>query len=92
MITGSLTEPTRETCQLLRRQCLVTEENRNIFEEGLMDLVEDPVAEVPRQVDALNLGAERPGDRLHVDCLIAQVPLLARRDGGRSIMASGTEE
>jgi hypothetical protein len=58
----------------VRRQRLVAEEDHQVVVQRLADLAEHLVVEVARQVDALDLGAERAGDAADLEMAVLAVP------------------
>ena len=67
IVPVELAEAAAEGDVLLARDLLVAEQQDAALEEGAMDLVELGVAERLGEIDALDFGAERVGQRPHGD-------------------------
>ena len=55
---------------LLRAEILVPEEHDEVLVKGFVDFGQGVVGDWPAQVDAVDLGAERAGNRLHIDASV----------------------
>ena len=66
-------DATGEGEELLGLEELVAEEHDEVLEPGPADLGHRLVGEVGREVDAGDLGAERAGDRQHLDGAVGVV-------------------
>jgi hypothetical protein len=77
-----LAKTARESDMLLRRQLLVAKEHNPVFAKRPPDLNHSCPARRRRQIDAGNLGADRDGERRHLDVIVghAHLPRLFQLD------------
>ena len=73
-----LAEAAAEGDVLLRSEALAAKENHAVLDQRLADFAEYAVVEFLRQVDAGDLGAERPRNRVNLDRAVGHGRLLRR--------------
>ena len=86
VVPVELAEAAAEGDVLLARNLLVAEQQDAAFQELRMDLVEFVVAERLGEIDALDLGAERVGQRSEGEAhgpIIADLPVRMQPDSAR---------
>src|SRR5260221_7830237 len=72
-VVARLAEAASDCHEVVERECLVAEDDDEMVEEGAMDFRARLVDLLAREVDPRDLGAERAGQRPHLDLLVTHV-------------------